>query len=284
MKLYYKTQTIIVGDCLNHITELTNESIDIVVTSPPFNIGVNYNSYDDRRPREEYLQWLREVGTAILHVLKPGGSLFLNIGATNVSPWVSFDVANVFRDLFILQNHIIWVKSISIGDDTVGHFKPINSSRFLNHNHEAIFHFSKTGTVPIDRLAIGVPFKDKENITRRDHAQDKRCAGDIWFVPYDTVTSRTQKFDHPAGFPIELVKRCLRLHGVTEQSIVLDPFMGTGTTLVAAAQLGCHGVGIELDAAYATRALDRLRVSIDDFKFWEDSTANRYSTTTDPQK
>jgi site-specific DNA-methyltransferase (adenine-specific) len=158
----------------------------------------------------------------------------------------------------VIQNHIAWVKSVSINDDTVGHFKPINSSRFLNNCHESIFHFTKSGDIHIDRLAIGVPFKDKSNIARRGHAQDRRCAGNVWFMPYRTVQSRAEKFDHPAGFPVELPTRCIKLHGVTAETVVLDPFAGTGTTLVAAASLGCRGIGIEVDRAYAEKAIERL--------------------------
>lgn len=269
-----ENQTIMIGDCLLRMAELADQSIDLVVTSPPFNIGIKYGLYDDNQPRSQYLQSLRAIGNQIHRVLKPSGSLFLNVGSSNVDPWVLFDVAGVFRDLFVLQNHIIWIKSISIGDDTTGHFKPINSSRFLNHNHEAIFHFSKTGHVPIDRLAIGVPFKDKNNIRRRNHAADRRCAGNCWFVPYPTVNSKARKFDHPCGFPVELVKRCIRLHGVTN-AVVLDPFLGAGTSLVAAWELGCVGFGVELDPVYAAAALTRLRACSAQaaiFKFKESAT------------
>src|SRR5690606_1924398 len=95
---------------------------------------------------------------------------FLNIGATNKNPWLAFDVASQAREIFHLQNHIIWAKSISIGDDTIGHFKPITSQRFLNNLYEDVFHFTKTGAVALDRRAIGVPFKYKSNIKRFGHA------------------------------------------------------------------------------------------------------------------
>ena len=125
-------QKIIKGDCLEVMRSLSSSSIDVVVTSPPYNIGVAYNSYHDTKPREAYLQWLGEVGEAIKHVLRPDGSFFLNVGSTGSDPWIAQDVAGAFRRTFSLQNHVSWVKSISIGDDTVGHFKPITSKRFLD--------------------------------------------------------------------------------------------------------------------------------------------------------
>ncbi len=252
-------QTVRLGDCLKLLEATPAEAVDVVVTSPPYNIGIAYKSYDDRRPRADYLAWLTRIGEQLARVMKSEGSFFLNVGGTGADPWIVMDVANAFRDTFVLQNHITWVKSVSIGDDTVGHFKPINSRRFLNNNHEAIFHFTKSGVVGVDRLAVGVPYKDKSNIARWKHAKaDRRCAGNTWFIPYETVQSKSQKFDHPAGFPIGLPDRCIRLHGVAD-AVVLDPFLGAGTTLVAAERLGLKGIGFELDPSYATIAAARLR-------------------------
>jgi site-specific DNA-methyltransferase (adenine-specific) len=250
-------QRILLADCLVGLARLPAESVDVCVTSPPYNIGIAYGTYRDRMPRAAYLGWLGEVGRAIHRVLKPDGSFFLNIGGTGSDPWIASDAGRATGEGFVLQNHIAWVKSLSIGSDTVGHFKPITSPRYLNQNHETIFHFTKTGAVAIDRLAVGVPFKDKSNIARWGHARDRRCAGNVWFIPYRTVKSRTEKFDHPAGFPVELPLRCILLHGV-EKPVVLDPFLGAGTTLVAARQLGGQGIGFEIDADYAERAARRL--------------------------
>lgn len=254
-------QSVVLGDCLGVLRTLPTASVDVVVTSPPYNIGIAYRSYDDRRPQEAYLAWLADIGREIARVLNANGSFFLNVGSTNSDPWIAMDVAGAFRDSFTLQNHITWVKSVSIGDDTFGHFKPITSRRYLNQNHEAIFHFTKSGAVEVDRLAVGVPFKDKSNIARWGHKRDKRCAGNVWFIPYKTVRSRAQKFDHPAGFPVDLPKRCISLHGV-EGAVVLDPFLGAGTTLVAAEQMHCQGIGIEIDRHYAETAVKRLREGV----------------------
>jgi site-specific DNA-methyltransferase (adenine-specific) len=261
----YENLEIVLGDCLTELAKLPAHSVDVIVTSPPYNIGIAYRSYEDRRPRVEYLAWLAQVGTQLARVLKAEGSFFLNVGSTNSDPWIAMDVASAFRNIFVLQNHITWAKSLSIGDDTVGHFKPITSRRYLNQNHEAIFHFTKSGTTEIDRLAVGVPFKDKSNIARWGHARDKRCAGNVWFIPYKTVKSKAQKYDHPAGFPVELPARCIRLHGVKGVT-VLDPFLGAGSTLVAAGSLGCKGIGIEIDPEYAEIAANRLRAEANSWR------------------
>ena len=107
-----------------------------------------------------------------------------------------------------------------------------------------------------------MPYKDKSNIARWTHARaDRRCAGNTWFIPYETVQSKAEKFDHPAGFPVGLPDRCLRLHGVAD-AVVLDPVLGAGTTLLAAERLGMRGIGFELDAKYAEVAVARLMAEL----------------------
>jgi site-specific DNA-methyltransferase (adenine-specific) len=251
-------QTILVGDCAALLADMAEASVDVVITSPPYNIGLAYRSYDDGGDRAGYLAWMRDIGVLLSRVLKEDGSIFLNIGGTNSDPWIAWDVANALRDLFRLQNAIVWVKSVSIGDDTFGHFKPVNSRRYLNHTHEHVFHFTKAGATPVDRLAVGVPFKDKSNIARWGHSADRRCAGDVWFIPYQTIRSKAQRDHHPAPFPVELPERCIRLHGKRD-AVVLDPFLGVGSTLLAAQRLGCTGIGMEIDPVYAEAAAWRLR-------------------------
>src|SRR5690606_9728886 len=107
-------QTIITGDSASVLTEIPPASIDVVVTSPPYNIGLAYNSYDDGGSRPAYLAWLRGIGQLLKQVLRDDGSFFLNIAGTNSDPWIAADVAEAMRDLFALQNNIVWVKSISI--------------------------------------------------------------------------------------------------------------------------------------------------------------------------
>ena len=258
-------QTILVGDCSELLRRLAPRSIDVVVTSPPYNIGLNYGSYDDGGDRAGYLAMMRDVGSLIETVLKDDGSFFLNLAGTSSDPWIPFDVANAVREIFTLQNSIVWVKSISIEDRSFGHFKPVNSRRYLNRTHETIFHFSKAGATPLDRLAVGVPFQDKSNIARWGHASDRRCAGDAWFIPYKTIRSKGQRHHHPSPFPVELPERCIKLHGVVGAT-VLDPFLGIGSTLLAAARLGCSGIGIEIDPAYAEAAAGRLREACDAYR------------------
>ncbi|GAC1337493.1 MAG: site-specific DNA-methyltransferase [Acetobacteraceae bacterium] len=245
------------GDCLEIMPGLPAESIDVVVTSPPYNLGIAYSRYGDRREETEYLDWMLKVAGEIRRVLRPDGSFFLNITGSSAAPWLPFELIVRLRGLFALQNHISWVKSIALPNDSVGHFKPVPGERFLHRNHEHIFHLTQHGAVRLDRLSVGVPFKDKSNIARRGHLADLRCRGDTWFIPYPTVRSKAQKFCHPGTFPVELPRWCIRLHG-KPGARVLDPFMGTGTTLLAASLEGAEAIGIDLDDEYVATARARL--------------------------
>ncbi len=245
------------ADCLDLLPTLPEASVDVIVTSPPYNLGIGYSSYDDRKTEADYLDWMARVAAALRRVLRPDGSFFLNVSGSSSQPWLPFELIVRLRPLFALQNHIVWVKSIATGDDAMGHFKPVPGERFLHRNHEHLFHLTQHGDVRLDRLAVGVPFKDKSNIARRGHARDLRCRGDTWFVPYPTVRSRTQKFSHPGTFPLDLPRWCIRLHG-KPGPVVLDPFAGTGTTLLAAGLEGGRGIGIEIDPDYVATARQRL--------------------------
>lgn len=275
------------------------ESIDICITSPPYNLDIKYGTYADNSPREDYLAWLSSVFEQVDRVLKSEGHFFLNMGFSNKDPWVALDVANQARKHMILQNNFTWVKSIAIDDQQVGHFKPINSPRFANPTWEHLFHFTKDGARPCAKTSIGVPYADKRNLNKearwrgkliksmgfenkrvfdasatpaqvqaleralarkvetRGPSEDLHCPGTAWYIPYETILDRgTHRGTHPATFPVELVRRAIKFSGVS--GTLLDPFMGTGTSAVAAAELGLDWIGFEIDPDYLAYAESRL--------------------------
>jgi site-specific DNA-methyltransferase (adenine-specific) len=247
-------------DCLRGMQEILPDGcVDIIVTSPPYNIGIKYGQYSDNVSDKAYMDWIESVSLECFRVVKDEGSFFLNIGDQPSDEMRSFQVALRIAQKWSLQNTIHWVKSIAIPEQGVntGHYKPVNSPRYLNNPHEYIFHFTKTGDVKLDKLAIGVPYQDKSNIDRWKHAkEDRRDRGTVWFIPYNTV-SRAKK--HPAAFPPKLAEMCIKLHGLKHQNmLVLDPFMGSGSTAVAAKQLGLAYTGFEIDPKYIQLARERL--------------------------
>jgi site-specific DNA-methyltransferase (adenine-specific) len=263
------------GDCLDILDRVPPGSIDAIVTSPPYNLGIQYRTYDDAMPREKYLEWTGEWVRRAAHALAPHGSLFLNVGAKPTDPWTALDVAQAARRHLRLQNTIHWIKSIAIEkalagsrtrlqeDLAVGHYKPINSRRFLHDCHEFVFHFTRKGDTPLDRQAIGVRYQDQSNVARwRTAASGVRCRGNTWFIPYETIQSREKDRPHPATFPPRLPEMCLRLHGLARIRTVADPFLGLGSTAVACAQLGVSFIGIEMDGSYLAEAVHRTREAL----------------------
>ena len=265
-------------DCVEGMSRLPDENIDLVVTSPPYNLGINYGQYSDRQDRRSYLDWCGEWAGQIRRVLKADGSFFLNIGAAPSNPMLPHEIVMTLRDLFVLQNTIHWIKSIAVKreasrlsgqtdlwpveqEQSFGHFKPINSPRFLNDCHEYVFHFTKTGCVELDRLALGVPYQDKSNIARWSHTRgsDLRGRGNTWFVPYETIQSRDKERPHPATFPVQLAEWCIKLHGVSRVETMLDPFLGIGNSAVAAQRCRLREfIGFEIDENYLVEAKCRI--------------------------
>ncbi len=277
-------------DCVTGMASVPDQHLDLVVTSPPYNLGIRYRKFSDRQDRRLYLNWCAEWAAQIRRILKPSGSLFLNIGAAPSNPMLPHEIVIELRDMFVLQNTIHWIKSIAIDEfcshrpvagqidaglqtghrpvatnaRSFGHFKPISSKRFLNDCHEYIFHFTKTGRVELDRLAIGVPYQDKSNIARWRHTRgsDVRCRGNTWFIPYETIQSREKERPHPATFPVQLAEWCIKLHGVSRVQTMLDPFLGIGNSAVAAQRSGVKKfIGFEIDKTYLAEARRRIRES-----------------------
>lgn len=249
------------------MAEVPVSSYDIIVTSPPYNIGKKYGVHRDSMPRDTYIGWMRELGILCRRVLKESGSLFLNVGGTLEDPWLPWDVAHAVSESMVLQNVIHWIKSISLESEnsdgartvqTSGHFKPIVSRRYLNDCQEYVFHFTRSGARRIDKLAIGVPYKDKSNINRwKSAGRDIRDRGNVWFIPYETIRSWAQR-PHPATYPRKLPEMCIKLHGISEETSVLDPFMGIGSTALACLDLGVSFTGFDIDGEYLRVSCERI--------------------------
>ena len=263
--------TIYRQDCIDFMKSLCAEKItvDVIVTSPPYNINKEYGIYKDNKKRAEYLNWLYEIAKLSYLILKDDGSFFLNISGSLIDPTLPFEVVNKFLDSgYKLQNIFHWIKSISfekedVGknnrmhyDCSVGHFKPITSDRFLTDLHEYIFHFTKTGDIRLERKAIGVRYQDKTNIGRwKSATEDKRDRGNVWFIPYSTIN---ESRPHPAVFPEKLPKLCIKVHGVKKGMLVYDLFMGLGNTALACINLGVNYLGTEIDVEYIKLANENI--------------------------
>lgn len=229
--------------------------VDCVVTSPPYNLGASYPGIDDNLPDDKYLRWCLGWLEQLSKLLKKDGSLFLNLGGKVSNSMLPLRVIRQTYRWFDLQNTIVWVKSIAIpdADTSFGHFKPVNSNAYLSGMFEYIFHLVPRGSkVKLHKQRIGVPYTDKSNVNRYGKGRDKRDVGNTWFIPYET---RNASKMHPATFPIELPLRCLRLALHGKDSVVLDPFVGAGSTGVACARLGvANFIGVDKAKSYIQMA------------------------------
>lgn len=261
--------TLIAADTLKALPAMTAEKgpgwVDLVVTSPPYNLGIKYGEKsNDHKTEEEYIRFTRDWANMVKEALSENGSFFLNAGSAPASPGRPFQiVTTLLEEGWVLQNTFHWIKSISVTkkDGTIeshGHFKPINSERFVNDCHEYVSHFTKTGNVPLNRKAAGVPYQDKSNLLRWGHTKgvDRRCRGNVWHIPYKTIKSRAGQRPHPASFPPALPRMCILLHGHPKKTRMLDPFLGIGNSLAAATANGIKEfTGIEIEEEFLDYAI-----------------------------
>ena len=227
------------------MSEIEDESIDVIITSPPYNRGKKYTSddgeiHDDKMEENEYLSFLTKIWKECYRVAKGSAVFFLNIGDSAVDQGKSEKVATSAENASWLRiQDIVWVKSF-LGK---GHYTPSGGSRRLNNLWEHVYLFVKNkNEYKIDPKAIGIPYTDKSNIGRYSD-KDLRDPGNVWLIPYVKTTGATIKKGHEAPFPIGLPYRCIKM--VPNVETVLDPFGGTCSTLAACLKLGVKGYAYE---------------------------------------
>ena len=227
------------------MSELEDESIDVVITSPPYNRGKVYSSdigeiHDDRMEESEYLSFLTQIWLECYRVAKKSAVFFLNIGDSAFDQGKSEKVAiSAEKASWLRIQDIIWVKSF-LGK---GHYTPSGGNRRLNNLWEHVYLFVKDrNEYQLDPKAVGIPYTDKSNIGRYSDV-DLRDPGNVWLIPYVKTTGATIKKGHEAPFPIGLPYKCIKL--VPNVKTVLDPFGGTCSTLAACLKLGVKGYAYE---------------------------------------
>ena len=232
------------GCCIETMYSFRNECIDLCVTSPPYK---DEDGYDANLICDFLIELYR--------IMKPGSLLFLNFGHLAGIKKRPFDVGMYAEGIgFTWIDTIAWIKN---------HYTPIQGSRRFNNLWEPIFMFCKGKMPAIDRLAIGVPYKDKLTAKRYGKGKDLRCGGNVWHISYETLNAHNKKI-HPDRFPIELPIRCMKLIPKTKERLtVLDPFSGSGTSAVAAVRHGWNYIGIEKDQEHYQNSLIRLKEVVD---------------------
>ena len=251
------SQKIIIGDCTSKMKDLASESIALVVTSPPYNIGKNYGKYKDKVGFEEWKELIDKVFKEVKRCLKSNGSFFLNVSPIpdpKTKEIIPLDAIcyQIGKDNgFFLRNSIIW------------HFNNMqNCSNRLSGRWESVLWFVKDIDNYIFNLDdIRVPYITKND--KRLDPEGGRNPTDVWY--FDRVNNMTKKklgIEHiPTMYPIPMIERIIKMSS-HENDFVLDPFSGSGTTLIACANLNRNGIGIELDPSYKEVIERRLKVEV----------------------
>lgn len=237
---------------LNHIfcqssedmAGLPDHSIHLMVTSPPYNVG---KEYDDDRTLDEYLAFLERVWRETWRVLVPGGRACVNIANLGRKPYIPLHnhiAESMLRLGFLMRGEIIWNKAASASPSTAWGSWLSATNPTLRDVHEYILVFSK------GCFRRGNPMKRPSSISRDEFLEFTRS---VWTFPAEPA----RKVGHPAPFPVELPYRLIQLYTFQEE-VVLDPFMGSGQTAMAALKSGRRYVGYELDPGYVALAEKRI--------------------------
>ncbi|RME84728.1 MAG: site-specific DNA-methyltransferase [Caldilineae bacterium] len=235
--------TVIRGDS-RHMRELPDCSVHLMVTSPPYNAR---KSYDEDLTLEEYLDLLRAVFRETYRVLTPGGRACVNVANLGRKPYIplsAFVTQIMLEEGFLMRGEIIWDKGSSAGSSTAWGSWCSATNPTIRDVHEYILLFSKQ--------RFRLQRRDRESTISRDDFLE--ATKSIWRFP----TESARRVGHPAPFPVELPRRLIELYTFAGD-VVLDPFMGSGSTALAALQTGRHFVGYEIDETYV--ALARARIA-----------------------
>ncbi len=241
------------GDCLDFLRTIPDEAIQLVVTSPPYNIG---KEYEKRLKLETYLAQQTDVIRECVRTLSPHGSICWQVGNyVDRGAIIPLDAIlyPVFSELGLkMRNRIIW------------HFEHgLHCSNRFSGRYETIIWFTKTDdyTFHLDPVRVPQKYPGKKffkgpNVGEYSSNPLGKNPGDVWIIP-NVKSNHIEKTEHPCQFPVELIER-LVLSMTSEGDWVLDPFLGTGTSIIAAVLHDRRGAGAEIMPKYLELARNRI--------------------------
>jgi DNA modification methylase len=251
---------LLVGDCLEVLSKVPPDSVDLVFADPPFNIGYDYDVYHDKRAAADYLTWAEKWLAAASRVLKPTGAFFLAIGDEFVAEHkVRLDALGL-----TLRNWIVWHYTFGV-----------NCTHKFNRSHAHILYYTKSAKhftfnpndvrVPSARMTtyadaranpLGKLPDDTWVLRPQETGDHFQPDSDTWYASRICGTFK-ERTGHPCQMPEAVLERIIRV-ATNPGGVVLDPFAGSGTTLAVAKKLGRRYLGIELSKQYAEGVRKRL--------------------------
>lgn len=249
--------TLFFGDCLRFLKTLPDQSIQLVITSPPYNLN---KEYEEKKDINDYYIWQKEVITECHRVLKQGGSMCWQIGnyidKGEVMP-LDILLYPIFKDLQMkMRNRIIW---------HFGH--GLHASKRFSGRYETIVWFTKGENYYFNLDSVRVPQKypNKKHFKGNKKGElscnpKGKNPSDVWDIP-NVKNNHIEKTEHPCQFPVGLVEK-LVLSMTKEKDIVLDPFTGSGSTFVAALKNNRKCVGVEIEKKYIDIARQRILATL----------------------
>lgn len=262
---WWKDQ-IICGDSRKVLRALPDGCIHLAITSPPYNVGLEYDSHNDRMPYNEYLKWLTSFWSELYRVLVPGGRFALNIAPTSIKDFrpIHYDMARDLMGLgFIMRTEVLWYKQTMRRRTAWGSWKSPRNPHMVP-SWEYVLVFSK-GSWTLEGDKADADITGEEFIKYSDA---------FWNIPPETrgrqpflkslypprrgrKTAAMKTDGHPAPFPEELIKRLIKFYSY-RGNVVLDPFGGTGTVAAVARRTGRHFVHLDLSRKYCEIAAERV--------------------------
>jgi len=237
------------GDCLEVMQDMPDNFVDLCISSPPYNLNIKYKTYKDKRV--DYIDWQIEIWNTVCQKLKDTGQLFFNIQSIRKNYFMPFEIVSKLD--WQVQNIFIWNKSLLIDNYIKGQSFAPKSKKYVANGWEYVFHITKNGKRELNWESSKVPYNPKwAKANKKRFGYTHRPTVNTWFIPYETVnksTSYKNNIKHPAKFPKQLVKQCINISSI-KNGIILDPFLGSGTTGIVAKESGFNFIGIEIDKDY----------------------------------
>ena len=245
-------------ECLEGMKKIKGNSVDLIVTSPPYNIKKKYKSYKDDLSLHEYLNFLKEVLCECSRILKTKGNIMINVGSYidregNAIP-ISYFIFNMLDELGLkFRQEIVW------------YFQGgLSATKKLSGRHENILWLYKDDYVfNLDNIRV----KEWKQVDKRNNPNGKNPTN-VWEINRVAYGSK-EKTEHPAQFPVAMIERIVKGWS-NENAIVLDPFMGSGTTAIACVNNNRNYIGFELDEEYYNVSLNRIEKHKEEMEFLED--------------